>query len=79
MCGKSTLDNLSFDHNPLSRFTFFCKYLSPLKSHKISKISVWISVFRRKKQFENSIHGCRDIKQNPSLFLLGSPVILMDR
>ena len=31
MCGKSTLDNLSFDHNPLSRFTFFLQISQSLK------------------------------------------------
>ena len=34
---------------------------------------VWISVFRRRKQFENPIIGCRDIKQKPSLILFGTP------
>ena len=36
---------------------------------------VWISVFRRRKQFENPIIGCRDIKQKPSLILFGTPCI----
>ena len=40
-----------------------------LKLHKnnfVFKICVWISVFRRKKRFENPIIGCRDIKQKSS-------------
>ena len=44
----------------------FCKYLSPLKSHKIGsvfKIYIWISVFREKKQYRNLFIGSRDIKQ----------------
>ena len=39
---------------------------------------VWISVFRRKKRFENPIIGCRDIKQKPSLILFGTPCIFCE-
>ena len=42
----------------------FCKFLSPLKSHRngfVFKIYIWISVFRRKKRFENPMLGCREI------------------
>ena len=41
-------------------------------------MTVWISVFRRKKRFENPIIGCRDIKQKPSLICLGHPVKLIN-
>ena len=44
----------------------FCKYFSPLKSHKIGsvfKIYIWISVFREKKRFRNLFIGSGDIKQ----------------
>ena len=44
----------------------FCKYLGTLLSHRngsVCKMCVGISVFRRKKLFENRILGCRDIKQ----------------
>ena len=49
--------------NPIS----FCKYLGPLLSHRngfVCEMCMWISVFRRKKLFENRILGSRDIKQN---------------
>ena len=39
----------------------------------VFKLCVWISVFRRKKQYKNPILDCRDIKQNPSLILFGTP------
>ena len=54
----------------------FSKYLRTLKSHRngfVFKICIWISVFRRKKRFENPIFGCRDIKQTPSLIFFGTP------
>ena len=40
----------------------FGKYLGCLKSYRIGsvfKICVWISVFRRKKQFVNPLHGSK--------------------
>ena len=40
----------------------FGKYLGCQKSYRISsvfKICVWISVFRRKKQFVNPLHGSK--------------------
>ena len=56
----------------------FCKYLSPLKSHKIGsvfKIYIWISVFREKKRFRNLFIGSGDIKQtNIWTFFLKRPV-----
>ena len=56
----------------------FCKYLSPLKSHKIDsvfKIYIWISVFRRKKRCWNPFIGSGDIKQtNIWAFFLKRPV-----
>ena len=39
----------------------------------VFKISVWISVFWRKKRFKNPILCCRDIKQKPSLIFFGTP------
>ena len=58
------------EHFRLEKPVLFRKYLSPQKLQRngsIFKICVWITVFRRKKLFENPIHGCRDIKQKPSL------------
>ena len=42
-------------------------------------MTVWISVFRRKKRFENPIIGCRDIKQKPSLIFFGTPCRLVKK
>ena len=56
----------------------FWRYVSPRKSHRngfIFKIFVWISVFRRKKRFENLILGYRDIKRTRSLIFFGIPCI----
>ena len=57
----------------------FCKYLSPLKSHKIGsvfKIYIWISVFREKKRFRNLFIDSGDIKQTNILTLfLKRPVV----
>ena len=55
----------------------FCKFLGPLISYRngfVFKIYVWISVFRRKKGFENLVFGCREIMQKWSLIFLGHPV-----
>ena len=56
----------------------FCKYPGPLRSHRkgfVFKIYIWISVFRRKKRFENPMLGCREIcKINTSPFFLRHPV-----
>ena len=56
-----------------------CKYLSPLISHRIGsvfQISIWISVFRRKKLFRNLFIGFGDIKQTNILtFFLKHPVV----
>ena len=75
--GNSKLNNLSFDQNHLIKNPIlFCKYFGPLISDRsgfVFKICVWISVFRRKKQFENPRLGCRDIKQKPSLIFFGTP------
>ena len=75
----SKSNNLSFDHNNLIKNSIlFCKFLSPLKSHRngfVFKIYLWISVFRRKKQFENPILGCWDIcKINTAPFFVKHPV-----
>ena len=76
ICGSSKSNNLSFYQNHLIKNPIlFCKYLSPKKiAQKWACICLWISVFRRKKLFENPIFGCRDFKQNPSLIFLGHPV-----
>ena len=62
---------------------FFGKYLSPQKSLKnvwVFNTSVWISVFRRKKRFENPIFGCRDTKQKWNLdFFWGTQFIIFNR
>ena len=69
--GRSKSNNLSFDQNhQITNPILFCKYFGSLISHKngfIFKICVWISIFRRKKLFENPILGCREIKQTRSL------------
>ena len=45
------------------------------ESHFVLQISQPpMSVFRRKKILEYLILGCQDIKQNPSLIILGQPV-----
>ena len=66
ICGNSKYNNLSFDQNHLIKNPIlFRKYLSPKKLLKkvwAFNTSVWISVFRRKKRFENQIFGCWDIK-----------------
>ena len=79
ICGSSKSIYFSFYQyllikNPL----LFCQCLSLQKSHRygyVFKICVWISVFKRKKQFENPILGCRDIKQKRSLIFFGTPCI----
>ena len=59
--GSSKSNNLSFDQNHLIKNPIlFCKYLSPRILHRncsVFKIYRWISVFRRKKQFVNLLHG----------------------
>ena len=50
---------------PQKLLHFFCFCLH--RYGYVFKICVWISVFKRKKQFENWIFGCRDIKQKSSL------------
>ena len=77
----SKSNNWSFNHNNLIKNPIlFCKYLSPLKSHRngfVFKIYIWISVFRRKKQFENPMLGCWDIcKINTAPFFFKHPVFL---
>ena len=73
--GQYEYELVSFQ-NPV----LFCKYLSPLKSHKIGsvfKIYIWISVFREKKRFRNLFIGSGDIKQTNILtFFLKRPVVL---
>ena len=54
----------------------FYKYLSLQKSNRngyVFKICVWISVCRRKKQFENLILGCQDIKKKRSFIFFETP------
>ena len=71
------IKKMKVKYNHLCRKPHFGKYLNPLKWHRngfVFKICVWISVFRRKKQFENSILSSQDIKQKPSLIFLGHPV-----
>ena len=76
ICGSSKLNNLSFvQNNLINNLILFCKYLSPRKLHRngfVFKICIWISVFWRRKQFENLILSCWDIKQKPSLILFGT-------
>ena len=56
----------------------FCKFLSPLISHRngfVFEIFVWVSVFRRKKLFENPMLGCWEIcKINTAPFFFKHPV-----
>ena len=63
---------------PFQNLILVCKHLSPLISHKngsVFKIYIWISVFRRKKPFENPMLGCRDIcKINTGPFFFKHPV-----
>ena len=67
ICGSSRLNNLSFYQNHrIKNPILFREFLGPLWSYKngsVFKMTVWISVFRRKKRFENPIIGCRDIRQ----------------
>ena len=60
----------------------FCKYPGPLWSHRngfVFKICIWISVFRRKKRFENPILGCWDICEiNTVPFFLKHPVYTVE-
>ena len=77
-CMTSKSNNSSFDqYNLIKNPILFCKYLSPLKSHRngfVFKIYIWTSVFRRKKQFENPILGCRNISQiNIAPFFFETP------
>ena len=77
--GNSKLNDLSFDQNHLIKNPIlFCKYFGPLildRSGFVFKICVWISVFRRKKQFENPMLGCQEIcKINTAPFFLKHPV-----
>ena len=69
---------MNFDHNNLVKNPIlFFKFLSPIKLHRngfVFKIFVWISVFWRKKLFENPILGCRDIKKKSSLIFFGTPL-----
>ena len=61
-CGSSKLDNFSFYQNRVIKNPIlFYQYLSLQKSHRngyVLKIYVWISVFRRKKLFDNPVLGC---------------------
>ena len=53
----------------------FYKYLGPLLSQRncsVCKMFVWISVFRRKKLYENRILGCREALEPRVLKLEGS-------
>ena len=60
--------------------TAVCKYPGPLRSHRkgfVFKICIWISVFRRKKAFENPILSCQQIcKINTVPFFLKHLVLL---
>ena len=77
ICGSSKSNNLSFDQNHLIKNPILCcKYISPQKLHRnrfVFKICVWISIFRRKKRFENQIFGCWDIKQTNLLIFFDTP------
>ena len=61
-CGSSKLDNFSFYQNRVIKNPIlFYQYLSLQKLHRngyVLKIYVWISVFRRKKLFDNPVLGC---------------------
>ena len=62
ICSDSKYKNLVLVHkSPI----LFGKYLGCLKSYRIGsvfKICVWISVFRRKKQFVNPLYGSKVTK-----------------
>ena len=77
ICWSTKWNNLSFDQNHLIQIPIlFCKYLSPQKLHGngfVFKICIWISIFRRKKLFENQIFGCWDIMQTKLLILFDTP------
>ena len=56
----------------------FCTYLSPLISHRngsVCRIYMWISVFRRNKQFRNPFLGSEDIEQIQKVHFFGTPCI----
>ena len=54
----------------------FCKFLSPLTMNRngfVFEIYIWISVFSKKKQFENPMLGCQKIcKINTVPFFLNT-------
>ena len=70
---------LSLFQSVLSETLFcFANILDPMNSQKwccIQSISITMDLsFQDKKElFENPIHGCKDIKQIPSLILFGTP------
>ena len=76
ICWSSRFNNLRFYHNHLIKTPIlFHIYLSSLLSHRngsVFKMYIWISVFRRKKQFENEIFGWGYNKQKPSLIFFGT-------
>ena len=63
---------------PFQNPILVCKYLSPLISHRngsVFKIYIWISVFRRKKQFRNLFLGSRDIIHIQKVHFFGDALV----